>query len=50
MNSGRYRVLKNIGSLRGESDVDHLLALGQQWISDYLGFQGFEFTLDKVHL
>lgn len=47
--SGRYRLLKTIGSSASKNEVDQLYEQGKQWIKNYTGAQEIDFTDYRHH-
>lgn len=47
--SGRYRLLKTIGSSANKIEVDLLYEEGKQWIKDHTGAQELDFTDYRKH-
>jgi transposase len=47
--SGRYRLLKTIGSSADSKEVDRLFEEGRQWIKSYSGIQELDFTDYRHH-
>ena len=47
--SGRYRLLKTIGSSANKIEVDLLYEEGKQWIKNYTGAQELDFTDYRKH-
>lgn len=42
--SGKYRVIKTVGSSAGEGDVEKLIKQGNEWIKEQTGALEFDFT------
>jgi len=47
--SGRYRVLKTIGSSSDSKEIERLVVQGKEWIRDYTRTQEFDFTDYRHH-
>jgi len=47
--SGRYRVLKTIGSSADQAEVERLFQEGKHWIKTHLGALEIDFTDYKQH-
>jgi transposase len=47
--SGKYRLLKTIGSSATKIEVDHLYEQGKQWIKNYTGAQELDFNDYRQH-
>ncbi|MCH8535735.1 MAG: IS1634 family transposase, partial [Flavobacteriaceae bacterium] len=47
--TGKYRVLKTIGSSTNKSEIDQLYEDGKQWIKNHTGIQELDFTDYRYH-
>lgn len=45
--SGRYKLLKTMGSSKEKSEIDYLVLKGKEWIKSHGGQLEFDFTLDR---